>query len=61
MHMYLSGSFVCFQPLTVIIIEFFNLNHQCQIKQCAICNVQAALLTLWTANARTVLLSLAET
>lgn len=60
MHMYLSGSFVCFQPLTVIIIEFFNLNHQCQIKQCTICNVQAALLTLWTAIARTVLLSLAE-
>lgn len=55
---YQSPLFV-FHPLTVI-IEFFNLNHQCQIKQCAICSVQAALLTLWTAIVQTILLSLGE-
>lgn len=58
--MYLSMSFVCFHALTVIIIEFFNLNHQCQTWQRAICSVYVVLLTLRTVTTQTILLSLAE-
>lgn len=36
-HIY--QGFVCFHALTVIIIEFFNLNHQCQTHQHAIYSV----------------------
>ena len=44
---------LCFHTLTVITIEFFNLNHQCQTQQHVICSVYVALLTLSTAILQT--------
>lgn len=51
-HIY--QGFVCFHALTVIIIEFFNLNHQCQTHQHAFCSVYITLLTLRTAIVQTI-------